>query len=131
MFALDLYAITGSHSLVDEFNVQAIDNSSVSYDTFYLPSDIVDAGLPVLIRSVCEGDCPLKSRITYEGEVDIATDTGEFYSRERFGLENVFTETYICKPKAGAYNYQVEAPYWLMNVRLVAETVLLPEPYSN
>ena len=127
MFALDLYAKTGSHSLMDEFNVQAIDNSSVSDGTFYLPSDIVDAGLPVLIRSVCEGDCPLKFRITYEGEVDIATNTGEFYSRERFGLENVFTETYICKPKAGSYNYQVEAPYWLMNVRLVAETVMFPD----
>ena len=131
MFAMDLYAITGSHSLVDEFNFWAIDNSSVSDGTFHLPSDIVDAGLLVLIRSVCEGDCPLTFMITYEGEVDIATDTGEFYSRERFGLENVFTETYICKPKAGSYNYQVEAPYWLMNVRLVAETVLLPDFTAN
>ena len=126
VFALDLYAISGAEVLVDEFSFYSNGVYDVANGTFLLPEYLVEAGKPLLIRSINGDQTPPGFIISYEGEADLLTDKGELTSNQRYGHKRNYGETYICNPKPEVYNYMVERPDIVDGLRLVTETVLLP-----
>ena len=126
VFALDLYAISGTEVLVDEFDFYSNGVFDVANGTFLLPEYLVEAGQPLLIRAINGNQMPPRFISSYEGEADILTATGELLSDRRHGYKMIYEETYICNPKPEGYNYMIERPDIVDGLRLVAETVLLP-----
>ena len=110
VFALDLYAISGTEVLVDEFSFYSNGVYNVANCTFLLPEYLVEAGQPLLIGSINRHHTPPGFIISYEGQVDLLTEKGEMTSNRLYGHKMIYGETYICNPKPGGYNYMVEQP---------------------
>ena len=104
VFALDLYAISGTEVLVDEFSFYSNGVYDVANGTFLLPEYLV------LIRSINRHHTPPGFIISYGGQVDLLTEKGEMTSNRLYGHKMIYGETYICNPKPGGYNYMVERP---------------------
>ena len=127
---VSLLIVRADHVLEDNFIWV---NSSTS-GSFSLPQDVVDAGRTIGIRveSIVESDAePPVFGINYEEEVNVNLRYAQMMSTKHSFGKRFVSDTLICSPKAGVYNYLMTreeewtAEDWVMKVEILLMPALV------